>query len=83
MQEAAREPGIDSIAPAHRPDHQMATMPQKFWSVGDCCYRVEQGVEADKRLQKELKEAQHARAAEAARYIRKGSRHRIQGQPRG
>ena len=78
VQEAARELGIDSIAPANRPDHQMATKPHKPCSVYNCGPRAERGPEADQTTT-ERAERRSARA----RYIKKGSRHLLQGRPRG
>ncbi|ADB42448.1 hypothetical protein Slin_6491 [Spirosoma linguale DSM 74] len=36
-----------------------------------------------RRLQRELREAQMERSAEATRYIKKGGQHLLQGRPRG
>lgn len=65
VQEAARELGIDSTAPANRLDHQMATKPKKSWSIYNCSSRVERGSEADQTAT-ERAERRSARA----RYIK-------------
>ncbi|MFN8343492.1 MAG: transposase [Spirosomataceae bacterium] len=78
VREAAEEPGIDSgrISKWRQRDNQPAPSGKSQTELTDEQKQIRQ-------LQKQLKEAQLDRTAEAARYIKKGGRHLFQGRPRG